>query len=37
MLDKGDFNHRFFPDKWEQLLDPHGQGAKVHFPVKLRH
>lgn len=37
MLDKGDFDHRFFPDQWEQLLDPHGQGTKVHFPVKLRH
>lgn len=34
LLDKGDFDHRFFPDQWEQLLDPHGQGTKVHFPVK---
>ena len=33
MFDKGDFDHRFFPDQWEQLLDHHGQGAKVNFPV----
>jgi len=37
VLQRGDFCHRFFPDHWDCLLDPHGQGTKVHFPVKLRH
>ena len=37
VLERSDFSHHFFPDQWDCLLDPHGQGIKVHFPVKLRH
>ena len=27
----------FFFLIWDNLLDKHGQGTKVHFPVKVRH
>jgi hypothetical protein len=31
------FSELFFPNNWDNLLDKHGQGTKVHFPVKVRH
>lgn len=34
---RSDFDRRFFPDGWDSLLDPHGQGTKVFYPVKIRH
>lgn len=37
VLKRFDFDRRFFPDGWESLLDPHGQGTKVFYPVKIRH
>lgn len=37
LLEKGDFEKRFFPDNWDNLLDKHDQGTRVNFPVKVRH
>lgn len=37
LLEKEDFQAVYFPDNWDNLLDLHGQGTKVHFPVKVRH
>ena len=36
-LEKADFNGTFFPSNWDNLLDIHGQGTKIYFPVKVRH
>lgn len=39
ILEEGDFPVKFFfqPSPWDILLDHHGQGTKVHYPVKARH
>jgi hypothetical protein len=36
LLHKEDFEETFFPNNWDNLLDNHGQGTKLHFPVKIR-
>ena len=39
VLEKDDFPHQFFfhPSHWDKFLDQHGQGTKIHYPVKVRH
>ena len=37
VLRKRDFQVTFFSDQWDYLLDMHGQGVKIHFPIKIRH
>ena len=37
LLEEEDFEKRFFPDNWDNLLDKHDQGTRVNFPVKVRH
>jgi hypothetical protein len=37
LLEKKDFEETFFSNDWNNLLDHHGQGTKLHFPVKVRH
>jgi hypothetical protein len=37
VLRECDFQATFFSDDWDYLLDMHGQGIKIHFPVKVRH
>ena len=32
-----EFSPSFFPPNWHCLLDLHGQGTKVLFPIKIRH
>ena len=37
LLEGKDFEETFFPNNWNSLLDHHGQGTKLHFPLKTRH
>lgn len=37
VLGKEDFQALYFPENWDNLIDSHGKGTKVHFPVKVRH
>lgn len=36
-LQSSDFPAKYFPYGWDKLCDQHGQGSKLHYPVKLRH
>lgn len=37
VLAEKDFPKEFFPVHWDKMLDLHGQGTKIHYPVKVRH
>ncbi len=37
VLEKEDFNEAYFPSNWGNLLDMHGEGTKIYFPVKVGH
>ena len=39
VLEKEDFLEEYFfqPTEWDSLLDSHGQGTKIYYPVKVRH
>ena len=37
LLNANDFESIYFPSGWDELFDEHGQGFKVHYPVKVRH
>ena len=36
LLQQGDFSPTFFPLDWHCVLDLHGQGTKMLFPVKIK-
>ncbi len=37
VLGKEDFQALYFPNNWDNLVDLHGEGTRVNFPVKIRH
>ena len=37
VMEKTDFHDSCFSNSWDYLVDCHGQGTKVHFPVEIRH
>ena len=37
MLQKGDLSQKYFPEDWDCLLDQHGQGTRIHYPIRIRH
>lgn len=36
VLEKEDFLLQYFPDRWDVNLNEHGEGMKLHYPVKIR-
>ena len=35
VLEKEDFNEAYFPSNWGNLLNMHGEGTNIYFPVKV--
>lgn len=35
-FEEGDFDKRYFPENWNCIIDQHGDGVKLKFPVKMR-
>ena len=37
ILQKGDLSQKCFPEDWDCLLDQHGQGTWIYYPIRIRH